>query len=72
MQGLTSRKALRKNEGVTFTAGGKAKPGQPGGVCCLNANPPCAFNFQELQLHLNLLLMLCEVSQLKAKPHYPA
>lgn len=38
----------------------------------LNVNPPCALNFQELQLHLNLLLRLCGVSQLKAKPHYPA
>jgi hypothetical protein len=66
------RKALRKHKGIMFAAGGKAKPGQPGGVCCLNANPHYALNFQKLQLNLNLLLMLCEVSQLKEKPHYPA
>lgn len=66
------RKALRKHKSIMLTTGGKAKPGQPGGVCCLNANPHYALNFQKLQLNLNLLLMLCGVSQLKAKPHYPA
>lgn len=65
-------KALRKNEGIMFATGGKAKPGLPGSVCCPKANPHCALNFQKLQLHLNLLLMLCGVAQLKAKPHYPA
>lgn len=54
-----------------FATGEKAKPG-PCGICCLNGNSCCVFNFQKPQLNLNLLLMLCGVTQLKAKPHYPA
>lgn len=54
-----------------FAIGGKAKPG-PCGVCCLYGNSCCVLEFQKPQLNLNLLFMLSGVSQLKAKPHYPA
>ena len=54
-----------------FATGEKVKPG-PCIVCYLDSNSCCIPNFQKPQLNLNLLLMLCGLSQLKAKLHYPA